>query len=265
MLGYKLFVQKGGKLICDGYTFKVGKTISSTAGVQVFYFYKEINRIMAFSLPNHDSIYALVEAPDDVTTDEQGTIYSSSLKVISLLDGKFQSGEGTYYFHKGLAHRTDGPAVEDSDCTCWYIYGKLHRTDGPAIIWENGDENWFYKDKFHRTTGPAVIRKGRRMEWYIHGKLHRTSGPAIMYKSGDEQWYRHGKLHRTDGPAVISNSGDRKWYYKGKLHRRGGPAMEGTGDMYIHGKKIYKKFKSKGKEKKCMFIGRFCRCGTGEG
>jgi hypothetical protein len=48
----------------------------------------------------------------------------------------------------GLAHKDDGPAVEQSDGTnIWYINGKIHREDGPAIEYADGGKRWYINDK----------------------------------------------------------------------------------------------------------------------
>ena len=49
------------------------------------------------------------------------------------------------WYHDGLLHRDDGPAVEYKDGEkSWYQNGTLHREDGPALEWNNGLKRWYW-------------------------------------------------------------------------------------------------------------------------
>lgn len=101
---------------------------------------------------------------------------------------------GTEYRLNGKLHRTDGPAVEDTNgYRAWYQHGQRHRTDGPAIDWSNGYRAWFQRDKPHRTNGPAFEYTNGNRSYWQHGRVHRTDGPAIEFANGDGFWYQHGK------------------------------------------------------------------------
>jgi hypothetical protein len=69
----------------------------------------------------------------------------------------------------GKHHRTDGPAIEDSDGTKeWRLNGKRHRTDGPAVEWSNGMKVWYLNGELHRTDGPAIEDSNGMKEWWLN-------------------------------------------------------------------------------------------------
>jgi len=48
------------------------------------------------------------------------------------------------HFCNGKLHKTDGPAIEESNGTkAYFINGKLHREDGPAIEYFNGLKKYY--------------------------------------------------------------------------------------------------------------------------
>ena len=52
------------------------------------------------------------------------------------------------YYLNGEFHRTDGPAIEESNGgKSWYLNGKLHREDGPAFYIGLYDQAWYLNDK----------------------------------------------------------------------------------------------------------------------
>ena len=71
--------------------------------------------------------------------------------------------------------------------------GELHRTDGPAVENSNGSKAWFQNGKFHRTDGPAIESSFGSKAWYQDGKFHRTDGPAVEDLDGYKSWYQDGK------------------------------------------------------------------------
>jgi len=76
-----------------------------------------------------------------------------------------------FWLSNGLLHRTDGPAVVETDgYQAWYVNGRRHRTDGPAVIFEDGTQWWYVNGKRHRTDGPALILADGTQEWYVNGK-----------------------------------------------------------------------------------------------
>jgi hypothetical protein len=109
-------------------------------------------------------------------------------------EGKVRSSNCTAYYHNGLYHREDGPALEyDEGRKEWWINGQRHRVDGPAIEYSNGNTEWFCLNKRHRTDGPAVVMSDRK-EWYVNGKRHREDGPATEYLDGYKEWYYQGRV-----------------------------------------------------------------------
>lgn len=81
------------------------------------------------------------------------------------------SNGGKRWIRNGLAHRLDGPAVEDADgYKAWYLDGKRHRIDGPALIYPNGSKTWYRYGKIHRLDGPARIIDGGGQHWYVEGE-----------------------------------------------------------------------------------------------
>ena len=83
--------------------------------------------------------------------------------------------------------------IHDDGNKVWYHNGVLHREDGPAIEGANGDKWWYLNSKFHREDGPAMEFANGSKSWWIYGKLHRTDGPAVEYTHGDKRWYFNGK------------------------------------------------------------------------
>ena len=48
------------------------------------------------------------------------------------------------WYHNGLRHREDGPAVEHLDgYQEWWVNGERHREDGPALEHTNGYQEWY--------------------------------------------------------------------------------------------------------------------------
>jgi hypothetical protein len=97
---------------------------------------------------------------------------------------------GTYYYSdaaKTVLHRTDGPAVEETDgFKAWYVNGKRHREDGPAI------------------EDPDSLK-----EWFVNGRLHREDGPAQEdEKTGFKRWFINGKRVNEDGSPHTDYYGD---------------------------------------------------------
>lgn len=71
----------------------------------------------------------------------------------------------------GLYHRTDGPAIEQSDGgERWYIHGVLHREGGPARIDPDGYKEWMFHGGTSNDGGPAVINRMGRTWWYFNGE-----------------------------------------------------------------------------------------------
>jgi len=54
------------------------------------------------------------------------------------------------YYLNGLFHRTDGPAVEQTNGTKeWFVNDKRHREDGPACEWYDGSKSWWLNRKYY--------------------------------------------------------------------------------------------------------------------
>lgn len=82
----------------------------------------------------------------------------------------------------GKLHRTDGPAMERPDGTCWwYHHGNLHRLDGPAVEYANGDKRWYKHSKLHRTDGPAVKSAGGNCGWWVDGVFVGQNATGFLY------------------------------------------------------------------------------------
>lgn len=97
------------------------------------------------------------------------------------------------WFHNGLLHREDGPAIEYADGSKhWYRHGVAHRDEGPAVEKANGLRQWRHNGVLHRIDGPAVEKAGGFKSWYVDGKLHRENGPAVERPDGTCQWYFDG-------------------------------------------------------------------------
>jgi hypothetical protein len=74
----------------------------------------------------------------------------------------------------------------------WYHNGLLHRTNGPAVEYADGSKRWYQNNQLHRTDGPAIeFIDGTKM-WYQNNKRHRTNGPAIEYDNGYKFWWFKG-------------------------------------------------------------------------
>ena len=60
----------------------------------------------------------------------------------------YLDGTEFWYNQNGQLHRLDGPAIEQSNGTkYWLQNGKRHRLDGPAIEWSDGIKIWFIENK----------------------------------------------------------------------------------------------------------------------
>ena len=97
-------------------------------------------------------------------------------------DKKYKNKFGNiHYYLNDRLHRTDGPAVEDSDgARYYYIHGKYHREGGPAVEYICGGKKYYINGKLHRENGPAVIDAPLNVcKYYIDGELHRIDGPAV--------------------------------------------------------------------------------------
>jgi hypothetical protein len=86
-------------------------------------------------------------------------------------------------------------SVSGDTWVVWKMDGKLHRTDGPAVIDSDGTQVWYLDGKVHRTDGPAAIDSDGTQAWYLDNKLHRTDGPAFIRADGSQWWYLDGKRY----------------------------------------------------------------------
>ena len=77
-----------------------------------------------------------------------------------------------YFNEHGQIHREDGPAVEDTDGTLWYINNELHRTDGPAIECADGTRSWWVNGQRHRTDGPAIEWTDGTFGWFLYDEQY---------------------------------------------------------------------------------------------
>lgn len=109
------------------------------------------------------------------------------------------------YDAKGVYHSVNGPAVESSSYSSWYLNGKLHRENGPAIILKNGGEFWWFNGKRHRIGAPAIENVSGYKAWYIHDALHREDGPAVEHPNGDREWWLHGEWMRSEFKKRVYN------------------------------------------------------------
>jgi hypothetical protein len=82
----------------------------------------------------------------------------------------------------------EGLNIDENGNRFWYHNGLLHREDGPAVEMSDGSWEWLFHGTWHRVGGPAIqIDIGRY--WYLHGLLHREDGPAIEYCDGSKRWF----------------------------------------------------------------------------
>jgi len=100
--------------------------------------------------------------------------------------------------------------------------GQYHRINGPALEKSNGSKYWIQNGRHHREGGPAIVSDNGRF-WYLDGELHRVNGPAIIRANGDLEWYKHGKRHRSlyIGPAIVRANGERLWFAHGERVLKG--------------------------------------------
>jgi len=45
--------------------------------------------------------------------------------------------------------------------------GMWHRLNGPAFENSDGDKGWYKEDQLHRTNGPAIEYSSRYKAWYL--------------------------------------------------------------------------------------------------
>lgn len=100
--------------------------------------------------------------------------------------------------------------------------GQYHRINGPALEKSNGSKYWIQNGRYHREGGPAIVSDNGRF-WYLDGELHRVNRPAIIRANGDLEWYKHGKRHRSlyIGPAIVRANGERLWFAHGERVLKG--------------------------------------------
>ena len=92
------------------------------------------------------------------------------------------------------------------DRTEWYHNGLLHRLNGPAIEYANGNKYWYHNGLLHREDGPASEWNDGCKEWYQNGLKHRVDGPAIDYANGWKRWYLNGnELTEADFNAKVNS------------------------------------------------------------
>jgi len=51
----------------------------------------------------------------------------------------------------------------------WYHNGLYHRDNGPAVEYPSGTKFWYHNGTQHRIDGPAVEYYDGSCEWYIDG------------------------------------------------------------------------------------------------
>ena len=61
----------------------------------------------------------------------------------------------------------------------WYHNGLLHREDGPAVEWVDGTKQWYQNGLLHRIDGPATSCKGK-LGWWYRGKFLGYHGGKIF-------------------------------------------------------------------------------------
>lgn len=97
-----------------------------------------------------------------------------------------------YWYKDNLWHKTDGPAVINSQGKSFYANGELHRIDGPAIIDLNGTEEYWQYGKRHRVDGPSVIHWNGTIEYWQDGLRHNRDGPAVINSYGINEYWLYG-------------------------------------------------------------------------
>ena len=114
----------------------------------------------------------------------------------------------------GLASFVSSKPTTEPDGTVRWLnaFGKLHRTDGPAVIQSDGSQEWWQHGARHRVDGPAVTLADGRQYWLQFGQHHRVDGPAVIHPEGHEVWRQRGSIHRTDGPAITWSDGQIEWW-----------------------------------------------------
>jgi hypothetical protein len=65
----------------------------------------------------------------------------------------------------------------------------IHREDGPAVEHSDGSKFWIQNRLLHRENGPAVEYPCGSKYWYKHGIKHREDGPA-------NEVHRNGKVYK---------------------------------------------------------------------
>lgn len=86
----------------------------------------------------------------------------------------------------------DGEMVVGRNDKRWYKNNQLHRTNGPAVEQSDGSKYWYYKGQLHREDGPAIETNGHKA-WYYKGLLHRENGAAIEYDDGSKEYWFNGR------------------------------------------------------------------------
>jgi len=121
-------------------------------------------------------------------------------------------------------HRSNGPAVErffddGSYAFEYFHHGIRHRLDGPALQYKDGGQIWYINGETSRLDDGPVWTKGDGTQIWMDKKsnLHRVDGPAVIYPNGSQYWYQNGKLHREDGPAITDVHGTQEWWINNNL------------------------------------------------
>jgi len=75
------------------------------------------------------------------------------------------TGDKYWFDRESRFHRINGPAIERSGYTSWFLHGNLHREDGPAIVCPSGRREWWIHDKFQRRSGFFTENDRRHKRW----------------------------------------------------------------------------------------------------
>lgn len=205
MIGYKGFKSD---LTCQGFQYRIDQVSQMdptkiVLGQSGFHLCRYPIDVLRFYSGDND-VYAQVKA-DGVILEQGMTCVTNQITIIQLL-----SKSQLLQLMPDMIVRPNG----DQE---WYHNGLLHREDGPAVVTEEGDQLWYRHGLLHRDQKPAIIRISGHKEWYQHGVLHREGGPAFRGLNGYRKWYYQGRLHREDGPAIELTNGEQRWYQHGTL------------------------------------------------
>jgi len=73
---------------------------------------------------------------------------------------------------------------------------KFHRLDGPAVEYSDGSKYWLINGNYHQNIGHSIECRNGPKYWLFKGKHHRIGG---SYHSYDDLWFIYGKEYSKKG------------------------------------------------------------------